>query len=94
MWYVYVLRNQNKKLYIGYSADLKSRFANHAKGTVRATRHARPWTLIYYEAYQSELPARTREVKLKQRGRAWQELKKRIGIVPKVVLGHGVPIEE
>ena len=74
--------------------DLKKRFANHNGGKVDATKHARPWKLIYYEAYQSEDVARLREKKLKQRGRAWQELKKRIDIVPKVVLGHGVPIEE
>ena len=83
-----------KKIYIGYSSDLKKRLESHNQGKGTATKYARPWRLVYYEAYSSKSLAMDREHKLKQRGRAIQELKKRINIVPKVVLGHGVPIEE
>ena len=78
MWYVYVLKNANDNLYVGYSSDLKQRLTNHNGGSVAATKHARPWRVLYYETYPSESSARDREKKLKQRGRAWQELKKRI----------------
>ena len=93
MYYVYVL-SSDKSLYIGYSSDLKERLQYHNDGKVASTKRARPWSLVYYEAYTGKSFAQNRELKLKQRGRVWQELKKRIGIVPKVVLGHGVPIEE
>lgn len=62
MHYVYLLRSeQDKKLYVGYSADLRKRFRQHQSGYVRATAPRRPFTLLYYEAYRSEEDARNRE---------------------------------
>ena len=78
MFYLYVLKNIKGKYYIGYSSDLRQRFSHHNAGRVTATKHGRPWILHYYEAYQEKICAEDRERKLKQRGRAWQELKKRI----------------
>ena len=39
-----------------------------------------PWEIIYYEAFRSELMAKHREKMLKETSRAWQELRKRLGI--------------
>ncbi len=66
MFYVYILFSEkDKKLYTGFSPDLKSRITAHQKGFVKATKHRRPLRLIYYESYFSELDARRREKYLK-----------------------------
>jgi len=57
MFYVYLLKIQNRAkhpYYIGYTNNLKKRFAEHQenKGKIE---------LIYYEAYQIEKLARIRE---------------------------------
>lgn len=70
MYYVYILRNRLKNnLYIGYTKDLKRRLKEHA---------AKQPELIYYEAYKAEKDARSRELKLKQRGQGIRRLKERL----------------
>jgi putative endonuclease len=79
MFYMYVLKsNSSPPFYIGHTADLKKRFIEHNRGKTSSTKRGIPWKLIYYEAFLSLQNAKDRELKLKQRGRAWQELKKRI----------------
>ena len=96
MFYTYVLKGtSNPQYYIGFTADLRKRFAQHNAGANISTRRGRPWRLIYYEAFEQEKFAQQRERLLKQRGKAWKMV--RIGersIAPKKVLGDGVPIEE
>ena len=66
MFYVYILFSElDKKLYTGFSTNLKSRFEKHQNGFVKATKNRRPLKLIYYEAYANELDARRREIYLK-----------------------------
>ena len=77
MYYVYILRSTRGEHYIGYTADLKRRFAEHNDGKNRSTR-GRVWTLLYYEAYQTERLARDRETILKKHGRSKQALLKRL----------------
>ena len=69
MYYVYVLK-RDKKPYIGYTNNLARRFKQHT------LKHA--CTLLYYEAYLSEIMARKREQNLKQYGSAWHGLKRRL----------------
>ncbi len=69
MYYVYVLRKGDGALYIGYTNDLKRRMSEHKDKIPK---------LIYYESYKHILDAQDRERKLKQRGHAVKELKKRI----------------
>lgn len=79
MFYVYVLKSTaDGQLYVGSTDDLKRRVSEHNRGANRATKGRRPLALIYYEAYASEADARDRERKLKLRGRARQQLIKRI----------------
>ena len=62
MYYVYVLRSlKDRKLYVGYSGNLKQRIEEHNKGGVDITRYRRPFILIYYEAYVHQQDATTRE---------------------------------
>ena len=79
MYYVYVLKSlKDNELYIGFSDNLKERFKEHTKGYVASTKERRPLKLVYYESYDSEKDARTREVKLKQHKNSFKELKKRM----------------
>lgn len=51
MYYTYVLiSKKDKKLYIGYTDDLRKRFKEHLEGKVNSTKSRRPFELVYYEA--------------------------------------------
>ncbi len=92
MWYLYVLKRAKRaNPYIGYSSNLRTRLRAHNQGMVDTTTGC-PWRLVYYEAYEHKTLAQLRERILKQRGRVWRALKERI--LPRKVLGDGVPIEE
>ena len=79
MHYVYVLWSKSKRqFYIGSANDLRKRFVQHNKGYSVATKLGRPWSLLYYEAYSNESLARQREQILKQKGKVWQSLRRRI----------------
>jgi len=69
MHYVYALRSTSDGgLYIGYSANLRKRFQQHAQGDSFATSYRGPWKLIYYEAYTEQPDALGRERYLKSGG--------------------------
>jgi len=79
MFYVYLLQSlKDKKLYIGYTNDLRRRFAEHNKGESKSTRNRRPFRLVYYEAFLSQIDAKNRERKLKLFKNTYNHLKKRI----------------
>ncbi len=62
MFYVYVLQSlKDKKLYIGFSTDLRKRSKDHNSGGTKSTKTRRPFRLLYYEAHLSEKDARRRE---------------------------------
>jgi len=62
MFYTYVLKSiKDKKLYVGFTVDLKRRINEHNQGLVQATRARRPFVLIYYEACLNENKAIKRE---------------------------------
>lgn len=66
MFYVYVLQSlADSGLYIGYTANLRLRLAQHQRGDSQATKSRRPWRLIYYEAYIDQDDALGRERFLK-----------------------------
>jgi len=65
-YYIYVLRSEkDKKLYTGFTENLKSRFEQHKKGFVASTKDRRPLTLIYSEACLDKHDAMHREKYLK-----------------------------
>ena len=75
MYYVYILiSKKDKNLYIGYTPNLKIRIQKHNAGFVQATKYRLPLTLIYYEAYASQVDAKRREKFLKG-GKGHVELK-------------------
>jgi len=62
MYYTYVLKSRkDKKLYIGYTIDLKKRLLQHQNGEVESTKHRRPLELVFYEAVKDKRDAARRE---------------------------------
>ena len=66
MYYVYILLSlKDKSFYIGYSSDLKKRMKEHEQGKSQATKHKRPYKLLFYEAFTNKKDAKHREEYLK-----------------------------
>lgn len=65
-FYVYVLQSQkDRKLYIGYTNNLKKRIKEHNKGKSFATKMRTPLKLIYFEGCLNQDDAKRREDYLK-----------------------------
>ncbi|MBI4119905.1 MAG: GIY-YIG nuclease family protein [Parcubacteria group bacterium] len=61
-YYTYVLRSlKDRKMYTGYTKNLKLRFERHCRGEIESTKNRRPLELIYYEACRSQKDALKRE---------------------------------
>ncbi|MFH0979863.1 MAG: GIY-YIG nuclease family protein [Candidatus Roizmanbacteria bacterium] len=82
MFYTYVLKSvKDRKLYVGSTNDLITRFKFHNQGRVESTKNRRPFILIYYEACLSKQKAEKREKYFKTGfGRGF--LKNRVNLRP------------
>lgn len=78
MFYVYLIQDRYRKLYIGYTSNLKERLQKHARGYTSYLKTRRPVKLIYYEAYLSKKDAMMREKSLKNYGSVLAGLKRRV----------------
>ena len=56
-----LLLDKDRKLYIGFTKNLKKRLKQHKNGKVKSTRNRRPLRLIFYEAYLNKFDALRRE---------------------------------
>jgi len=65
MFYTYILICSDKRLYTGYTPDLKNRFKLYSLGKVLSTKRRLPVELIYYEACLDKQDAIRREKTLK-----------------------------
>ncbi|MGB0373079.1 MAG: GIY-YIG nuclease family protein [Opitutales bacterium] len=67
MFYVYILKSENnpERFYVGFTADLKARFADHNAGRSVHTNKYRPRVLFWYSAFSGEKSARAFEKYLK-----------------------------
>ena len=62
MYYFYVLQfEKNKKLYYGYTGNLKKRIAEHKSGNSDFTSKNGDFKLIFYEAYINKEDAKEAE---------------------------------
>lgn len=78
MYFVYLLENNTKRWYIGYTPDtVFNRLIKHNNGEVPSTKPYLPWHLIYYEGYLNIKDATGREKFLKS-GAGRNFLKKQI----------------
>ena len=66
MHYVYILRSETGKKYIGYSNDLKNRIYSHSLKRVTTTKTYEEPKLIWYCAFVSKKKALAFEKYLKQ----------------------------
>ena len=83
MYYVYILQSKkDKRLYIGFSTNLKERIENYHKGRVPITKHRLPIELVYYEAFKDEIAARHQEIFYKT-GQGRRILNKRLAFLEK-----------
>ena len=65
-YYVYVMSNKSKTLYVGVTNDLERRVSEHRNGLVRGfTKRYRVRRLVYYEATGSIEAAIAREKQIK-----------------------------
>ncbi len=65
-YYVYILlSNKDRKMYTGFTKNLRLRFKQHQEGLVESTKNRRPFKLIYYEACLNQNDATHREKYLK-----------------------------
>lgn len=73
-WYLYILRCENNKLYIGISQNLTKRFKTHQnkQGPI-FTQKYRPIKIVYIEKFENLSFARKREIQLKK----WSRKKER-----------------
>ena len=79
MQVIYLIQHaETKEIYIGCTSHLERRLKEHNAGEQKATRRKTgEWILIYAEAYRDKRDAVRRELRLKDHGRAKQELLKR-----------------
>ncbi|MBL7053345.1 MAG: GIY-YIG nuclease family protein [Candidatus Portnoybacteria bacterium] len=84
MWYTYILISfKNKKLYVGYTSDLKKRFERHnSRQGGKYTSRNSPFSLVYYEAFLTKEEA-VKQEKFYKSGYGKEVLKSKIGITLK-----------
>ena len=79
MRYIYIIKSKKfGNIYIGYTHNIVKRLNEHNLGKSEYTRKFLPWKVVYLEGYASEEEAKNREQKLKQFGRVYSQLKRRV----------------
>lgn len=79
MHFIYIIKSlKNESLYIGYTENINRRIREHNNNESFTTKKYSPWELVYLEGYKDQKDALDREKKLKQFGRVYSQLKRRI----------------
>lgn len=65
MYYVYLLKLNNRSIYTGSTPDVKNRVKEHENGKCISTKNFRPIKLVWYCAFPTRLLARRFENYLK-----------------------------
>ncbi len=65
MYTVYVLQDEQGRLYKGYTNNLKRRLAEHKRGQTISTKYLKNIKVVYTESFESRELARDRELYLK-----------------------------
>ena len=74
MWYLYIIRNEDGRLYTGIATDVARRFGEHVEGEGgRWTCRNRPVDLLYVEEVGGKREAERREMQIKRWSRAKKE---------------------
>ncbi len=79
MHWIYIIKsNPYGKLYIGSTDNLVRRLKEHNDGQNKSTKPYLPWKIAYTEGYFLREDAVDRERTLKQFGKVYSQLKRRI----------------
>jgi len=76
MYYVYIVRTNDDRLYIGHTRNLDRRLIEHARGKFGAKflkDHGKGFHMIHSEVFESRTAAMRRERQLKRWSRAKKE---------------------
>jgi len=76
-FFIYVLQNQEGRLYIGLTTDLQRHIQQHQQEEGGWTRGKGHWKLVYHETFSDRAEAMKRERNLK-RGKTNRELRARL----------------
>ena len=83
MFHLYVIKSCLKDWrYIGISANIGKRLAQHNSGGVQSTKPYRPLRLIYQEVFIDKKSARRRELFLKKNAKARKDLFEKLRQAP------------
>ena len=52
--YVYILRNESGKQYVGHTANVELRLQEHNEGSVTATKNLRPWHVDWFCCFKDK----------------------------------------
>jgi putative endonuclease len=85
LYFVYVLRNGEGRLYIGFTSNLERRVRQHQGDKGGWTQGRGPWELVHSETFDSRVEAMRRERSLK-RGKANHDLRKALNSAVEQVL--------
>ena len=59
---VYAIESQvDKRLYVGFTKNLKNRIKEHNTGKTRSTKGYRPWKLVFWQNFNNKKKARKQE---------------------------------
>ncbi len=61
MYLVYIIKNPERKYYVGYTKNIKSRLERHNKNRSNFTKNKREWILVYKEQFLNKRDAIKRE---------------------------------
>lgn len=62
MYFVYILKSEkDSRTYAGFCRNLKKRLNEHNKGSVDATKHRRPFNVLFFEKVKDLNLAKERE---------------------------------
>ena len=76
MYFVYIIRCNDKHLYTGITWNLNKRLNEHQSGKIPFTKNRKPLKLVYKENFQTRKMAAKREKEIK----GWTRKKKEIMI--------------
>ncbi len=66
LWYIYMIKCRDDKLYVGIAKDVHERIRLHNRGLAcRFTKYRNPVELLYQEPHETKSSARIREIELK-----------------------------
>ncbi len=69
MYYVYILQSlKDGRTYVGYAENVELRLKQHNFGKVNATKHRRPFKLLFIEKNNTLAEAKSRELYWKSGG--------------------------